>query len=443
MSGARRKSAPLARTHRRLAALTALLSGAVLAASLAAGYALSCRQLREAGEAAFAARCTELYRQIASGVLDDPWLARWEVENRCVATLRDNGTQPFFPGGWQPETPRSVLLDRAWQAVQADPGLMGDGAEDATRSFPVSGDGRDAYRACAASIPLGRSACQVVVVQDIAREQQDIRAAGFSFLGYFAAGLLCLGAVSWAVTGLALRPVRRAMERQAQFVSAAGHELRTPLAAIGASLDAMERCPAQAEEYREAARAEAGRMGRLVEDLLTLSAADAARWTWKPVLLDTDAVLIDAAEQLRGLCRQRGFPLELDLPRQILPAVRGDADRLVQLIAALVDNATSYAPTGTTVTLQGRAENGAVCIRVIDHGPGVPDGEKARIFRRFARGDQSRAPSGHFGLGLAVARELAALHGGQLTCTDTPGGGATFALVLPAARRAGADGRPV
>ena len=71
-----------------------------------------------------------------------------------------------------------------------------------------------------------------------------------------------------------------------------------------------------------------------------------------------------------------------------------------------------------------------------DHGPGVPDADKQRIFTRFARGDESRAGAGHFGLGLAVARELAALHGGRLACTDTPGGGATFTLALPTAKKA-------
>ncbi len=436
MRGAKPAGSALGRSRRRLTLLVTLLTCTVLGASLYAGWALSQKQLTAAGEAAFTSQCAELCQRVAGGSLNDAWLAQWEAQNRYVAGLSDNGRTPFFQGGWQPQTGRQVLLERARAAVEADDDLIATALWAVAAPFTVKGDFGETYRAFAASVPMARGSCQVLVLQDLRGEQAALRAAAWRYLGLFAGGGLALAVVSLVMSQAALAPVRRAMERQAQFVSAAGHELRTPVAAVRASLDAMEACPKQADSYREAARAETARLGRLVEDLLTLANADAARWKWQPRLLDTDAVLSDAAEQLRGLAAQRGFRLELDLPDAMLPPVRGDADRLIQLLAVLVDNATSYAPAGQPVTLRAQAAKGAVCIAVEDHGPGVPDADKQRIFTRFARGDESRAGAGHFGLGLAVARELAALHGGQLLCTDTPGGGATFTLALPIAKKA-------
>ena len=89
-----------------------------------------------------------------------------------------------------------------------------------------------------------------------------------------------------------------------------------------------------------------------------------------------------------------------------------------------------YAPAGTPIELKAVLHYHQICLAVADHGPGIPDEAKPRVFERFTRADASRTDKAHFGLGLSVALELARLHGGTLTCTDTPGGGATFTLTL-------------
>lgn len=106
-----------------------------------------------------------------------------------------------------------------------------------------------------------------------------------------------------------------------------------------------------------------------------------------------------------------------------------------QLLAILVQNALDYTPQGGSVTLGADGAHGHIRLWVSDTGPGVPDAEKERVFERFYRADHSRSDKLHFGLGLAVARELAALHGGTLRVYDAPGSGACFVLTLPAARR--------
>lgn len=151
--------------------------------------------------------------------------------------------------------------------------------------------------------------------------------------------------------------------------------------------------------------------------------------------VDADALVIGAHEQFAPLVKARGLRLALDLPEETLPPLWGDAGRLRQLLLVFISNACAYAPAGSDVTLRARAEKGWVLLSVEDHGPGVPDAEKAHVFERFYRADKSRTGKEHYGLGLSVAQELAALHGGDILLTDTPGGGATFTLRLPVRAR--------
>ncbi|MDE6674709.1 MAG: ATP-binding protein, partial [Acetatifactor sp.] len=111
----------------------------------------------------------------------------------------------------------------------------------------------------------------------------------------------------------------------------------------------------------------------------------------------------------------------------------GDRHRLEQLLTILLQNALNYTPEGGTVTLSARLapdKSRTIQVLVSDNGPGVPDAEKAHIFQRFYRVEQSHTDRSHFGLGLCIAQEIALAHRGTLTVSDTEGGGATFCLAL-------------
>lgn len=404
----------LSRTRRRLTLLITLLTSVVLGLALISGCLFSQSQLQNTGERAFLSQFSQLCQRVSSGALQDSWLAAWEAENRAIVRFSEGGTPLFFQGGWEPAAGRAALFDAAQQA-QAEAGVP----------FLVNG-----WRALYEDVPLAQGTCRVLALEDLTAERTALRATALWYLGVFAAGAAALAAVSHVLSGFALKPVAQNLRRQAEFISAAGHELRTPVAAVAAALSAMEECPAETPRWRAAAQAETGRLARLTEDLLTLANADAAHWKWRPALLDTDALLIDAAEQLRPLCPA----LVLDLPPAPLLPVWGDRDRLTQLLAVLTDNAARYNPPGMPLTLRARLQGKMVVLSVEDHGPGVPDAEKQRVFERFARGGGTDGTKNHFGLGLAVAKELASLHGGTLAVQDTPGGGATFILKLPAAK---------
>jgi signal transduction histidine kinase len=174
-------------------------------------------------------------------------------------------------------------------------------------------------------------------------------------------------------------------------------------------------------------RDEAGRMGRLVANLLLLARGDEARTiARRPVELDV--LLLEVARQARTLAQ--GVTVSIGHEDQAL--VRGDVDLLKQLLLNLVDNALTYTPPGGHVDLSLYVADGYAHLAVQDTGPGIPPAEVARIFERFYRLDRARSRrSGGAGLGLAIARWIAEVHGGRIDVDSIVGRGSTFTVVLP------------
>jgi len=148
-------------------------------------------------------------------------------------------------------------------------------------------------------------------------------------------------------------------------------------------------------------------------------------------------MLLRGGERFEPLAREKGLSISVRLPQSALPRCSCDPQRIQQLLSILVDNAVSYTPPGGAIVL--RAERGRRSVRflVSDSGPGIPDEQKKLIFDRFYRGDASRTGREHYGLGLSIAHEIAALHRGALTVQDGPEGGAEFVLALPFVRKYG------
>lgn len=256
------------------------------------------------------------------------------------------------------------------------------------------------------------------------------------------AGILLLTLFAYFFTGRMLRPLLESHRRQTRFIADASHELRTPLAVIRACMHA--RPPA----YEQTIEQECAHMGRLIEDLLTLSRLETAQGQGDLLPsrqdVDLDTLLLNVYEQMELLAARKKIHLKLHLPQDSLPHVKGDPHKLQQLLMILLQNALSYTQEGGKVTLEAelsrRSKTGndagmkknvsTVYIRVMDNGPGISEADKPHIFERFYRAQRSRTDRSHFGLGLCIAQEIAQAHGASLTVTDTQGGGATFGFTL-------------
>jgi two-component system OmpR family sensor kinase len=230
-----------------------------------------------------------------------------------------------------------------------------------------------------------------------------------------------------------LRSRAETEDRLRRFVSDAGHELRTPLAAVRGYAELMRRGagadPAAAAEAAARIEASASRMGLLVEDLLLLASLDEERPLAQDVL-DLRTVVDEAAAEAATAGADHHW--EVDGVEQV--RVVGDATRLHQAVANLLANARAHTPAGTHVVARVAVEGSSAVVEVSDDGPGFPDDLLSRATERFTRGDESRSrATGGSGLGLAIVKAVAEAHGGALDVGNGPAGGASVRLSLPLA----------
>jgi two-component system OmpR family sensor kinase len=217
--------------------------------------------------------------------------------------------------------------------------------------------------------------------------------------------------------------------QERNFLMSVSHELRTPLTAIRGHVDALREGVAEDAEARSASldivAAEAGRLERLVGDILDLAKLDARRFTLVTEEVDMDALCERAYQTFGEEARRRSIDYRRDV--EALPVIVTDGDRVLQIITNLLQNAFRWTPDGGQIELDLRAANGTVAVAVEDNGPGIGPDERERIFRPFWSRD-----GGGTGLGLAIARELAVALGGRIELDSRPGRGSRFELVLPA-----------
>ena len=224
---------------------------------------------------------------------------------------------------------------------------------------------------------------------------------------------------------------------QRDLVANVSHDLKTPLTAISgwsqALLDGAADTPEDRQRAAETIYNEAGRLARMVNELLDLARIESGQLNLTLRPIDVSAVMADVHRGQVPRARARQIELTLDAPP--VPPVLGDADRLAQVFTNLADNALTYTPSGGHVHLAVRADDGFVEGIVTDTGPGIPAEELPRVFERFYRLDKSRvrAEDGRrgSGLGLAIVKELVAAQGGAVSVSSEPGSGSAFLVRLP------------
>jgi two-component system, OmpR family, phosphate regulon sensor histidine kinase PhoR len=239
-----------------------------------------------------------------------------------------------------------------------------------------------------------------------------------------------------------LTPLRRVEEMRADFVANASHELRTPLAALSGFIETLQgpaRDDAAArEKFLAIMQAQATRMARLIDDLLSLSRIELNAHLRPNTPVDLRNIVRQVVDGLQTLARDR--EVEVCVAAVADPVeVLGDRDELLRVFENLIENAIKYAASGkrVDVTLSADSARGEARVAVRDHGPGIAPEHLPRLTERFYRVDvvDSRAQGGT-GLGLALVKHILNRHGGRLTIESVLGKGATFTAVLPRPRGA-------
>ena len=249
---------------------------------------------------------------------------------------------------------------------------------------------------------------------DMSMEQAVLRKMMGSYLVIALASLALLLGVSILLSRWATRPVEKAWKQQRQFLSDASHELKTPLTVILSNAELLEQAGLSDKPARwtDNIRSEAGRMRSLVEEMLTLARADNMARTAVLTEISLSDIAADCALAFEPVAFEAGKPLDYTLAENI--TVLGDGDKLRQLISILLDNAIKYGADGGTVHLALEATDRQAKLTVSNPGQPIPAEQLERLFERFYRVDGSRGEKSGFGLGLPIARTIAAEHKGIL-----------------------------
>jgi two-component system, OmpR family, sensor kinase len=370
----------------------------------------------------------------------------------------------------------STVLDPFDQGLTAEPDLP----DELPPGEPITVEGDARYRALAA--PARGGGVTIVAVPLRSADQTLSRLLLVEAL-VIAAVLALLAAVAWAIVGVGLRPLDRMTETAARiaggeldrrvedadertetgrlgralnrmldrletafrereaserrlrtFLADASHELRTPLVSIRGYAELFRigaaREPGDVDKAMRRIEDESARMGALLDDMLTLARLDEVA-AIAHADVDLAALARDAVDDARARAPDRPISATADGP----VIVRGDADRLRQVLGNLVGNALAHTPPGTAVEVGVSSDGAEARLEVRDRGPGLPDADPEALFERFwrAEGGRERGPGGA-GLGLAIVAAIAEAHGGRVTAANAPGGGASFVVALPAAR---------
>lgn len=287
------------------------------------------------------------------------------------------------------------------------------------------------YRVSYATIYSPDKIYSTVLLYSTQDECAEISQLCLVFLFVSLGATMILYIISYFFVGKVLIPVKEAHDKQEEFIAFASHELRSPLTVIKTTLSAMSKSKASDfAHYKSIADAECARMTDLINDMLVLAKIkkDVNRDTFDES--DPTDIIITCYNRFEELAFNKGLAFHVSLPEQPLQSCRLDKDRIIQLIIILLDNAISYTESGT-ITLAAYEEHGKLRISVSDTGIGISDADKKRIFDKFYSVNPSHSQNNHYGLGLNIAKEIAAMHKASIKVTDNAGGGSVFTILFP------------
>lgn len=227
----------------------------------------------------------------------------------------------------------------------------------------------------------------------------------------------------------AVRPVKTAFERQRQFISNAGHELKTPITIIAANSDVLH-SEIGDNKWLSYIQNQNERMAALVNDLLTLAHTDED--SQKPQLerFDFSGACVDCALEFESIAYEGGKTFLTDIQKDIL--INGNEPMMKQLLYILIDNALKHSDQNGEVRVTLKRMGYKAVLEVYNTGEGVPPEERDKIFERFYRSDSSRSrETGGYGLGLAIGKSIVELHKGKITVQSEQGKWTRFIIILP------------
>ena len=341
---------------------------------------------------------------------------------------------------FSPETPYesrffSVQLDGGGQVLQTDTRQIAAVDEEAAASYAetaaASGDRSgflDDYRFLRTD---GDDGTVRIIFLDCGRSLSSFRTTLLASIALALVGLLAVLVLLLVLSSRIVRPVAESYEKQKQFITDAGHELKTPMTIISADADLLE-MECGENQWLTDIRRQTQRLTRLTNDLIYLSRMEEEQ----PALQAIEFPLSDVAEEMVqsffAPAKNQGKTLEVCI--QPMVSCTGDEKAIRQLLSILLDNALKYSPEGGQLTLRVEKQGRGVLLSVSNTTAQPMDrGQLSRLFDRFYRADQSRSSETRgYGLGLSIARSIVLAHKGRIRAESPDGASISVVVTLPA-----------
>lgn len=420
----------------RLTLLFTLSTGVILTAVLVLSLAITNQQIIRNNKETFQNNfMTVTQKVLMNNEISHLWLAEMETKNHLIIHIEDGGQALWYKGSWPALTDRQILVERVKKRALEDninsniqPVSIN---EVQSKMYNIKGNKNDRYfgKVFIASTDDGYRS--IIMLQYASDNLSATIKQKLLIVCFYLSGIVALYFVGRWIIGKSLKPVEENRKRQTEFIAAASHELKSPLAVIRANASALKIEPERAEHFTEGIDKECMRLSTLIEDMLLLAWADAKNWSVRKEIIDVDILLFETYDSFRPFYAENHKELTFEPQEELLPKIMGDPLRMKQILSVLLDNAVSYSKDKDTIILRAYEKKNQLLIEVEDHGVGIEQNMKKEIFERFYKGDKSRRDKNHYGLGLSIAKELIELQEGKISLKDTEGGGVTFIISLP------------
>lgn len=421
---------------RKLFILYCISMGVILTVALLAVYLMNYYEQKQNRERLFQNCATSVYVKLQSDdTFTNTWISNMEHSNELILYFEDNGVPLKQWGSYVTEEKREKEIALIKQKAQQDNLNMNVRPVSSEEGYYRTYQGRDEegkeYYALAVVIPYDSAYRSAIMIQYFSELEETLRRMKRWFIMVEVLGLSCVIFLNVIYIKHTMKPIEISNKRQKEFISAASHELKSPLTVIQSSAIAIAIAPEKTRQYITTIDQECLRMAKLVDDMLILASTESKTWRVHMSEIELDTLLLDLYEEYTPVCRQAGMKLELDLPEEMLPKIHGDAFRLKQVLLILLNNALQYSQSKKPIQLKACVSKHYVFLKVIDYGIGIPSENQELVFQKFYQVDSSHTSKEHYGLGLSIAKELVHMHNGLLFLEDTPGGGCTFTIKLP------------
>lgn len=320
-----------------------------------------------------------------------------------------------------------IILDKNGNIISSH--VIGEGAklevpdDISKKMFEYKGEKRKVGKYYYSYNEQDNGTVLLVVMNSFPEKFTFSRVLGIAIL--LIAGIVLLEAIIFGLSRFVTKPAEQTLLREKQFISDAGHELKTPLGAISINAQALE-MEFTDNLYIKNILSESGRMGRLLERLLVLSRFDEQE---KVVLskINLSEICEEMALTYESVAFEKQLRFDYEVPSNI--EITGNADEIRQLLAILIDNAIKNSKKGGNISLSchGNKKHGGITIT--NEGTGIPEDVIPHLFERFYTSDKSRS-EGSFGLGLAIAKSIVERHGGTIRVKSIPDDITTFIVTI-------------